>query len=40
MKKSKKNFWQGKFDRKSAKKWVEIKNDGLKIVVILARWTY
>ena len=40
MKKSKKIFWQGKFDRKSAKKWVESKNDGLKIVAILARWNY
>jgi len=40
MKKSKKNFGGGNLTGKSVKKWVETKNRGLKIDVILTLWRY
>jgi len=40
MKKSEKNLSRGNLTGKSVKKWVETKNHGLKIDVILARWAY
>jgi len=36
----KKIFGSGDLTRKSVEKWVETKNYGLKILAILARWTY
>ena len=40
MKKSEKNLGRRNLTGKSVKNWVEMKNRGLKIDVILARWTY
>ena len=40
MKKSEKNFDRGILTGKSVEKWVETKNHGLKIYVILPLWTY
>ncbi len=40
MKKSEKNIVRENLIGKSVKKWVEMKISGLKIGVILARWTY
>jgi len=40
MKKSEKNIGRENLTGKLVKKWVEKKNGGLKIGVILACWTY